>query len=393
MSGSGELIFQDPETGAPLSILVEEDTIWMTQKQISRVFEVTESTVSGHLANAYAIGEIDVAETRRGVRIANDEGGRTVNREIRHYNLDAVLSIGYRVSSKRGTRFRRWATQALRERLMADLDAKRRADSAALKEMVNAFNLARMAIEASTEEDGPPPMSEEARAILDVVDRYARSFTMLLQYDEDRLPEPSGEGESLVELTIEDARFAITQLKSRLAEKGEDTDLLGQERGGALEGILGAIEQTFGGEPLYPGWRSKAAHLLYFIIKDHPFADGNKRIGSFLFLHYVDRQGRLKLPDGRPRIEDNALVAMALLIAQSEPAHRELVLRLIDGLIGPADDDADAAPTAGPVIDATAPETDARETEEPTADAPGAAAAKTPDAERAPASPKESSAA
>lgn len=122
------------------------------------------------------------------MRIANDEGGRTVNREIRHYNLDAVLSIGYRVSSKRGTRFRRWATQALRERLMADLDAKRRADSAALKEMVNAFNLARMAIEASTEEDGPPPMSEEARAILDVVDRYARSFTMLLQYDEDRSP-------------------------------------------------------------------------------------------------------------------------------------------------------------------------------------------------------------
>lgn len=334
--GVDQLWFEDPESGAALEIRVEDDTLWMTQRQLSRVFEVSDSTVSHHLKNAAAAEEIDLAQSMRVIREIREEGGRQVARPIRHYDLDAVLAVGYRVSSRRGTRFRRWATAALRERLTRDIEARNRSHGNALwalagKEFAGAFQLARAALEKAA----PGGLTEEARAVLDVVDGYARSFSLLLQYDEDRLPDAlSAEGEAPVaDLSPEEARAAIRQLKGRLAERGEDTDLFGQERGEGLEAVLGNIEQTFGGVPLYPTWRSRAAHLLYFIIKNHPFSDGNKRIGSFLFLLYIDKQKRLMRPDGRPLVEENGLVAMALLVAESAPAQRDLVLRLILGLI------------------------------------------------------------
>jgi len=170
--------------------------------------------------------------------------------------------------------------------------------------------------------------------VLDVVTRYARSWRLLLQYDENRLPEsPTRPTSPVTGLSLDDSRHAISGLKQALMEKGEATALFGQERGGALDGILGSIEQTFGGEALYPSVESRAAHLLYFVIKDHPFSDGNKRIGSFLFLLYLDRNGLLTKPDGSPRFADNALVAVALLVAESDPAHKELLIRLILNLL------------------------------------------------------------
>lgn len=328
----GQLWFEDPESGASMPVIVENDTIWMTQRQLAKVFEVGDSTVSQHLANAYAADEIDKDESMRTVRVSREEGGRQVARSIKHYNLDAVLAVGYRVSSRRGTRFRRWATKALRERLMSELDQRRRTQDKGLSELAGAFKLLQQTIEANA-------ASAEARAVLGMVERYARSFTLLLQYDEDRLPDAaSAEGEApIAELTTEEAREGVRLLKSKLAERGEDTDLFGRERGEGLDAVLGSIEQTFGGMPLYPTWRSRAAHLLYFTIKNHPFSDGNKRIGSFLFLRYLDKQQRLFHADGRPLVEDNALVAMALLVAESQPAQRDLVLRLILGLISEGD--------------------------------------------------------
>lgn len=326
--GGGQLWFEDPESGASMPVMVEDDTIWMTQRQLSKVFEVGDSTVSQHLTNAYAADEIDKEESVRTVRVTREEGGRQVARSIKHYNLDAVLAVGYRVSSRRGTRFRRWATQALRERIMAELEQRRRSQDKGLAELAGAFKLLQQTIQSDA-------ASAEAKAVLSMVERYARSFTLLLQYDEDRLPDAaSTHGEApIAELTVEEAREGVRLLKSKLAERGEDTDLLGQERGEGLDAVLGAIEQTFGGMPLYPTWRSRAAHLLYFTIKNHPFSDGNKRIGSFLFLRYLDKQQRLYRADGRPLVEDNALVAIALLAAESQPAQRDLVLRLILGLI------------------------------------------------------------
>jgi len=177
-------------------------------------------------------------------------------------------------------------------------------------------------------------VTEQGRAVLDVVAHYARSWRLLVEYDENRLPEaPARPMRPVAGLSPEDARRGIGDLKQALMARGEATTLFGQERGGALDGILGSIEQTFGGEALYPSVQSRAAHLLYFVIKDHPFADGNKRIGSFLFLLYLNRNGLLAQPDGTPLFADNALVATALLVAESDPGQKELLIRLILNLL------------------------------------------------------------
>jgi prophage maintenance system killer protein len=177
-------------------------------------------------------------------------------------------------------------------------------------------------------------VTEQGRAVLDVVQRYTRAWRLLLEYDEDRLAtspahpiEPSGE------LTLKDARAAIGDLRTSLASRNESSDLFGRERGNPLHGILGAIEQTFAGEPLYPSAQARAAHLLYFVIKDHPFTDGNKRIGTLLFLEYLRRNGLLLRQDGQPRLADNAMVALALLVAESNPKQKELMIRLILNLL------------------------------------------------------------
>jgi prophage maintenance system killer protein len=177
-------------------------------------------------------------------------------------------------------------------------------------------------------------VTDEGRAVLEVVQQYTRAWRLLLEYDEGRLPEKPGHPiKPTAELSIEAARSAIDRLSESLAARGEASDLFGRERSDQLHGILGAIEQTFGGEALYPTVQARAAHLLYFVIKDHPFSDGNKRIGTLLFLEYLRRNRILIRPDGRPRLADNAMVALALLVAESEPAQKDLMIRLILNLL------------------------------------------------------------
>jgi prophage maintenance system killer protein len=177
-------------------------------------------------------------------------------------------------------------------------------------------------------------VTDEGRAVLEVVQQYTRAWRLLLQYDEGRLPEkPAHPLKPSTALSLEAARAAIARFRESLAARGEASDLFGQERSDQLHGILGAIEQTFGGEPLYPTVQPRAAHLLYFVIKDHPFADGNKRIGTLLFLEYLRRNRLLTRSDGSPRLADNAMVALALLVAESEPAQKDLMIRLILNLL------------------------------------------------------------
>lgn len=173
------------------------------------------------------------------------------------------------------------------------------------------------------------PAQNENQAVLDIIDRYAGTWKLLLQYDEDRLPLPAVRHEPKTTLDIVRARRAIALLKNDLLSRGEATDIFGQERGEALAGILGAVSQTFGGQDLYPSVEEKAAHLLYFVIKDHPFTDGNKRIGSFLFALFLQENG---LPDGGS-FGNRALVSLALLTAASEPGQKDLMIRLIMNLI------------------------------------------------------------
>jgi len=324
---SNQALFVNADDGTEIAVHVEGDTLWLTQAQMGRLFGITTSTVSEHLANIYRDDELDREETSRRISVERKEGERKVERTLNHYSLDAVLSVGYRVSSKRGTRFRKWATKVLRERLEQSMHERQQRG---LAELEDALALARRALIAHD------VASDEARSVLEVIGRFARSFKLLLQYDEDRLPDGrDGEAGPPLELPVDDARRVIAQLKSDLLAKGQATDLFGRERGEGLAAILGTIEQTFGGEPLYPTVDIRAANLLYFIIKDHPFTDGNKRIGSFLFLHYLDRNGRLYRDDGTTVVEDTTLVAMALLVAESDPKQRDLITRLVLGLMSP----------------------------------------------------------
>lgn len=318
-----KVVFVAPEDGRQFEVLIDEETVWLTPKQMAELFGRAPNTIRKHVAGVFADGELEEA---------NNAQKMSVNRRGKPdtaYTLDVIISVGYRVKSPMGVGFRRWATRTLKDRLVTDLRRRRQREALQLQEMRDALRIAR----AVTDQEGAG--AEEAKAILDVIERYSRSWSLLVQYDEDRLPTtPARPSVRIARLTLIQARQAIVSLKKALIDKGEASELFGQERGDALAGILGNIEQSFGGESLYPTAEVRAANLLYFVIKDHPFTDGNKRIASLLFIYYLDKNGFLDRADGQPLFDDNALVALALLIAQSNPNDRELMTRLVIGLLG-----------------------------------------------------------
>jgi prophage maintenance system killer protein len=248
---------------------------------------------------------------------------------VKYYNLDAILSVGYRVNSKEGTRFRIWATRTLREHVLTGFTLnERRLREKGLGQMEQAVSLLARTL------DRHQLVTDEGRAVLDVVERYTRAWRLLLQYDERQLPEtPSLPRRPSRGLELGAARAAIRELRGAVASGGREAGLFGQERGEQLAAILGNVEQTFGGEPLYPSVQARAANLLYFLIKDHPFSDGNKRIGTLLFLEYLRRNGMLQRADGAFRFSDNTLVALALLVAESDSRQKDLMVRLILNLL------------------------------------------------------------
>jgi prophage maintenance system killer protein/prophage antirepressor-like protein len=300
-----------------VEVHLEGDTVWLNQEQMARLFGRERSVITRHVRNVFVEGELDEKSNVQNLHIAGSD------KPVKFYNLDVIISVGYRVKSTQGTRFRQWATKVLREHLASGytLDAQRLAEQG-LTEVREAVNLLAQTLNQHT------LISDEGAAVLAVVQRYLGSFSLLLAYDEDRLPaQPSGP-KPPQSLTLADARAAIDGLRQTLAERGEATALFGREREHGLEGILAAIEQTMFGEPLYPSAQMRAAHLLYFVIKDHPFTDGNKRIGAMLFLDYLRRNSLLYRADGNVRFAENAIVALALLIAESAPAQKDLLIRL-----------------------------------------------------------------
>ncbi|MEW5756100.1 MAG: virulence protein RhuM/Fic/DOC family protein [Pseudomonadota bacterium] len=323
--GGEVALFRAPDGQIRLDVRLEQGTVWLSLTQMAELFGRDKSVISRHLRNIFAAGELDrKAVVAKNATTAAD--GKTY--QVEYFDLDAILSVGYRVNSKRGTQFRIWATRTLRDHLVQGYTLnERRLREKGLTEIEQAVRL--LARTLSVHE----LVNDQGRAVLDVVMRYARAWRLLLQYDENCLPEsPSHPTHPAAGLPPDESRRAISGLKQALMAKGEATALFGQERGSALEGILGSIEQTFGGEAHYPSVEARAAHLIYFVIKDYPFSDGNKRIGSFLFLLYLDHNGLLTKPHGTPRFSDNALVAVALLVAESDPA-QNLLIRLIPNLL------------------------------------------------------------
>lgn len=313
------LIYETDSGQTRVDVRLDAETVWLTQEQMALLFGRERSVVTKHLRNVFKEGELDeFSVCANFAHTASD--GKTY--QTKFFNLDAIISVGYRVNSKRGVQFRQWATRTLREYLVQGYTLNRtRLAERGITEAQQAIELLARTL------NNQALVSDAGSAVLSLIVGYAKTWRLLLQYDEDGLVLPEGCKPAQSALDYGKACSAIIQIKAELMAHGEATPLFGRARGDAFEGILGSIEQTMFGESLYRTREEKAAHLLYFIIKDHPFSDGNKRIGAFMFLLYLQQEGM------RMTINDNALTALALLIAESDPINKDLMIRLVVNLL------------------------------------------------------------
>lgn len=320
------VIFQN--AGQPVEVRLDtaSETVWLSQRQMAGLFDTTPENVLMHLKNVFRDEELAEAATTKDFLAVQTEGKRQVRRNIRHYNLDAIISVGYRVSSKRAVLFRQWATRTLREHLTQGYTLNRQRLEANARELEAALQLVKKAAQS------PELLADTGRGLVDIVTRYAQTFLLLQRYDEGLLTEPPEQRGGVLP-TLAEAQAALARLKADLIARGEATDLFARERGDAFDALLGNLDQTVFGEPAYPSVEAKAAHLLYFVIKNHPFSDGNKRSGAFLFVDFLNRNGRLLDAAGQPVINDIGLAALALLVAESDPSHKETMIRLVMNML------------------------------------------------------------
>ena len=326
---SGEVvIYKTPGKKAEVRVSFADETVWLSLNQIAVIFNTDKSGISRHLKNIFKSGELSEDATIAKIATVQKEGKRTVRRDVEYYNLDAVLSVGYRVNSKRATEFRIWATNTLRKYLTEGylLNEKR------LSEAKEKFQELQNAISFLKEKSSLDLLAGQGREIINLLSSYSKTLTLLERYDTGRLEAPKGDSE-VFQLKYESVKKIIAEVKNELAQKGEAGDLFGQEYGGKLEGIVKTLYQTFDGKELYKTAQEKAAHLLYLTIKDHPLADGNKRIASFIFVYFLDKNGLLYRETGERKINDNALTALALLIAVSDPKEKDVLIKIVMNLL------------------------------------------------------------
>ena len=320
--GGEVALYEAPDGKVRLNVRLEQETVWLSIRQMADLFERDRSVVSRHVRNTYQEGELEREATCAKIAQVRREGDRKVTRETEHFNLDVIISVGYRVKSLRGIQFRQWATRTLREHLVSGYTFnQRRLAERGLREARETLDLlAQMLRNQALLEDA-------GRAALDLITGYADTWRLLFEYDENRLKTPPSAKPATSALDHPLAIRVISRFKRDLVAAGEASELFGDPRDDALEGILGNIEQTMFGDPLYRSREEKAAHLLYFLVKDHPFTDGNKRIGALLFLLYA-AQEQIK-----HRLNPQALTALTLLIAESTPTDKDLMVRLIVNLL------------------------------------------------------------
>ncbi len=323
------IIFQDDNGEINLNVSLTDETVWLNQKQLCLLFDRDKSVISRHTRNIFKEGELDKSSTVAKNATVQKEGDREVVREVDYYNLDMIISLGYRVNSKRATQFRIWATKVLKDHIVKGYSVnENRLKIIGLNELTQTIELLKNTI------DSGDLALVEAKGLLDVILNYAKTWTLLQGYDEDSLVNQVDDKEEKFVLDFDEAREAIDVIKKELIAKGEASALFGQEKANELDGIIRNIYQTFGGDDLIPTVEEKAAHLLYYIIKDHPFNDGNKRIGAFLFILFLSKNDRLYKPNGELKINDNALVALSLMTAKSDPMQKDTVVSLIVNILG-----------------------------------------------------------
>lgn len=310
------MLYEAPDGQIRLDVRLEHDTVWLTQAQMVELFGRDQSVISRHIGNTFKEGELKRESNMQKMHIANSD------KPVEVYSLDVIISVGYRVKSFRGTQFRIWATRVLREHLVQGytFNQTRLAERGLLEARQTLDLLARTLQNQALVDD-------TGRSLLELITGYADTWRLLLEYDEDRLASPPGVRPSKGVLDYAKASTAIADFKRELMTRNEATALFGNPRGEALEGILASIEQTMFGEALYRSREEKAANLLYLVIKDHPFSDGNKRIGSFLFMLYLRQE------DIAHSLNPSALTALTLLIAESAPSSKDLMIRLTMNLL------------------------------------------------------------
>ena len=323
------VIYENADQAVEVRLDADQETLWLTQAQIGTLFGVKPQNITMHLKNIYAEGELVEEATCKDFLQVQSEGGREVKRKRKHYSLDAVISVGYRISSARATQFRIWATRILREHLTQGWTLNRQRFEENAQELEAALTLVRKAAQSLALD------TDSGRGLVDIVSRYAQTFLLLQRYDEGLLTDPQAQvGGTLP--SLEEARAGLDSLKGELMARGEATELFARDRGDGLASLLGNLDQSVFGEPAYPSVEAKAAHLLYFVIKNHPFSDGNKRSAAFLFVDFLHRNSRLFNARGEPVVNDVGLAALTLLVAESDPANKGTMIRLIMNMLAEA---------------------------------------------------------
>ncbi|MHB1655767.1 MAG: RhuM family protein [Burkholderiales bacterium] len=312
-------IFETRDGLIRLDVHLQEETVWLNQSQMVALFGRDQSVIARHIRNIFKEGELE-HDSVHAKFAYTAEDGKTY--QVDYYNLDVIISVGYRVKSARGVMFRKWATQTLKQHLVQGYTLNQQR----FKE--NALTLEK-ALELVRKVARSPELNTDAgRGLVEIVSRYMQTFLWLQRYDESLLNEPEGQSGGQLQ-TVGEATAKLQHLKQSLIAKGEATNLFAQPRGDGLAAILGNLNQSVFGEPAYPTIESKAAHLLYFVVKNHPFSDGNKRSGAFLFVDFLHVNQRLFNKNGEAVINDTGLVALTLLVAESDPKQKDILIKLI----------------------------------------------------------------
>jgi prophage maintenance system killer protein len=326
MTASDVTIYQLEDGKTEIQVKLENDTVWLSQKQMAELFDKDSDSIGLHLKNIFESGELEETSTTEEFSVVQKEGQRNVKRKIKFYNLDAIISVGYRVNSKRGVLFRIWATRILKDFLVKGyvLNEKRLIlQNQILNELQKSLKILGEVIESND------LSRDESIGLLNIISDYSYALDILDKYDYQTL-EVSGISEKEVyKLTYDEAISQIQFVK----EKCSASDLFGRQKDESFKSSISSIYQTFDGIDFYPSIEEKAAYLLYFVTKNHSFTDGNKRIAAFLFLYFLERNGILYKANRQKRIADNALVALTLMIAVSKPDEKDTMIKVIINLI------------------------------------------------------------
>lgn len=310
MENNEIILYETADHAVRLNVSTDGETVWLSLDQLTSLFERDKSTISRHIKNVFTEGELEQSATVAKYATVQTEGNREVTRSIEYYNLDVIISVGYRVKSQRGVEFRKWANSVLKDYIIKGYAVNN-------KRIEQIGEVIRIMKRAENQLD--------AKQVLSVIEKYNSALDMLDEYDHQTMSKPKGSKATYV-LTYDECRAVINEMKF-----AAESDLFGNEKDDSFKGSIANIYQEFGGVEIYPSLEEKAANLLYFVTKNHSFSDGNKRIAAAMFLYFLDMNGALFHDDAKTEkaIADQTLAALTIMIAESDPDEKEMIIKVI----------------------------------------------------------------